>query len=148
MAKAKKTEGGNKSDFGKCRYDLIPPCIITYDALVFTMGADKYADHNWTKGIKYSRLLAATFRHIFRRMLGERIDKESGLPHLAHARWGLGAMLFMDYQSTYEAFDDITGSAISPLGDGYDDSGLVDFMPWRSKEWYRQNIENKATQDG
>jgi hypothetical protein len=54
-------------------------------AKVLTFGAKKYADHNWTKGIKISRNIAASKRHLNNIMLGEQTDPESGIDHFFHA---------------------------------------------------------------
>jgi hypothetical protein len=54
-------------------------------AKVFTYGADKYTAYNWLNDMRYGRFIAATFRHLRDYWLGEDMDKESKLPHLAHA---------------------------------------------------------------
>lgn len=77
--------GGTKHDQGKVRMDLLPPVALEQVAKVLTFGADKYDDHNWRKGFKYSRLIGAALRHIFSFSRGENLDPETGLPHLAHA---------------------------------------------------------------
>jgi hypothetical protein len=73
-----------KKDLGKTRMDLIDPLAIEGLAKVLTFGAEKYAAHNWRKGIANSRLIAAMLRHLFAIMRGEDIDPESGLPHIDH----------------------------------------------------------------
>jgi len=82
---ADKLDPGNKYDDGKVRYDLIPPYVLNQIAQVFTYGANKYDPHNWEKGIRWSRLIGAIYRHIEAFRNGEEIDPESGLPHLSHA---------------------------------------------------------------
>lgn len=77
-----------KYDQGKLRYDLIPPEALEELAAVYTMGAAKYADENWRKGMSWRRVFAAIMRHAWAWMRGEDRDSESGLPHLAHAAWG------------------------------------------------------------
>ena len=77
--------GGLKYDGGKARMDLLDPYAIEKLAEVLTFGAQKYAAHNWRKGIPISRLLAAAFRHMYALARGEKVDTESGLPHAAHA---------------------------------------------------------------
>ena len=42
---------GTKNDGGKLRYDLIPPRALEALAYVYTIGAAKYSDRNWEKGI-------------------------------------------------------------------------------------------------
>jgi hypothetical protein len=101
--------GGVKFDGSKLRLDLIPAPVLTFDAAIFSMGAQKYDDDNWKGGMQYRRLLGAAYRHILQRCLGERLDHESHLPHLAHARWNLGAMLYYDlYPNVYGKFDDVS----------------------------------------
>jgi hypothetical protein len=58
-------------------------------------GAQKYGDHNWRGGIKYTRLLGAAKRHIKAFNMGEDLDPESGLSHVAHAICCLGMLLGM-----------------------------------------------------
>jgi len=76
--------GGRKDDAEKLRMDLIPPEAIEALAEVLTYGASKYEPRNWEKGIKYSRLFAATMRHFVAFWRGENFDKESGISHLKH----------------------------------------------------------------
>lgn len=78
-------EEGIKHDQGKIRLDLIP--VEAKEALgrVVTYGASKYADNNWRKGIAYSRLIAAMYRHLAMFEKGVDIDEESGLRHVDHA---------------------------------------------------------------
>ena len=54
-----KFEEGVKNDDGKLRYDLIPVRPLAEVARVYTIGAKKYSDYNWRKGIKWSRIYAA-----------------------------------------------------------------------------------------
>lgn len=76
---------GVKHDGGKPRISLIPFEPLLEVAKVFTFGAKKYGDHNWRKGIVFSRLASASFRHRLEHGLGQDLDKESGIYHLAHA---------------------------------------------------------------
>lgn len=73
-----------KYDNEKPRMDLLDPLALEGLAKVLTFGAQKYAPHNWRKGIANTRLIAAMLRHIFAIMRGEDIDPESGLPHIDH----------------------------------------------------------------
>lgn len=88
--------GGTKYDSGKLRYDLIPAYPMEQFASVFTFGAKKYDDWNWTKGIAYSRLIASLFRHLWAFVRGIDIDEESGLPHLAHVMWNACALMYFN----------------------------------------------------
>lgn len=53
-------------------------------AKVLDFGARKYEPHNWRKGLKWSRLIAAAYRHWAAAAQGEPFDEESGLPHISH----------------------------------------------------------------
>ena len=85
-------EAGTKYDAGKNRLDLIPVEALEEEGWIWTMGAEKYGEYNWMKGMKWGRLYGAILRHLFRFWLGEDIDKESGRHHLAHAAWGCHAL--------------------------------------------------------
>lgn len=78
-----------KQDSGKLRYDLMPFDALDKVAEVLTYGIKKYPkpEENWRvnsskKDIK--RYEAALLRHYSAMSQGEEIDKESGLPHIAH----------------------------------------------------------------
>lgn len=77
---------GFKADDEKPRFDLVPWGPFTDVVDVLTLGAKKYADDNWQRvpGAE-RRYLAAAFRHVVARAQGERLDPETGKPHLAHA---------------------------------------------------------------
>lgn len=75
---------GVKFDQEKPMVDLLEPEWLEGVAKVLTFGANKYAAHNWRKGIKFSRLIAALFRHLLAIINGEDVDRESGLPHVHH----------------------------------------------------------------
>lgn len=85
-----------KYDSGKPRIGLIPPSALEGMADAFTYGAGKYGDHNWKKGLAWSRLCDATLRHFVRWMDGETYDKESGLNHLYHTMANLAMLI--EYQ--------------------------------------------------
>lgn len=79
---------GAKFDSDKERFDLVPAEALIDLARIYTMGAVKYEDRNWEKGIKWGRIFAAIMRHLWKFWNGEEIDQESGLPHVSHAAWG------------------------------------------------------------
>ena len=97
---------GLRYDTGKTRFDLVPVFIINALGDIYTIGAQKYADWNWAKGMKWSRIYASLLRHLFKFMCGERLDPESGKPHLAHALWNVGTLLYYSEVPGYESFDD------------------------------------------
>lgn len=95
---------GTKYDQGKLRWDLMPPEIEEV-VKVLTYGASKYDDRNWEKGINYGRLIAATLRHLWAWIRGERNDPETGLHHLAHANCDILFLLTYEQRGLTD-FDD------------------------------------------
>lgn len=92
-------DGSGKDDRAdhKPRWELLPLDAIEEIVKVYTMGAEKYADDAWkTIPDAHRRYLAALFRHVAAYERGERLDKESGLSHLAHAAWNAIAILWLD----------------------------------------------------
>lgn len=75
---------------------------------VYTFGAEKYAPNTWQKLENgYERYKAAMFRHVLAHEQGEMRDRESGLPHLAHAAWNALAMLYFGLKDKgYEGKND------------------------------------------
>lgn len=78
------SETGQKYDGEKARTDLLDPEFLLGVSRVLTFGAKKYSAHNWRGGISYSRLIAATLRHILAILSGEDVDPETGELHTAH----------------------------------------------------------------
>jgi hypothetical protein len=95
---------GVKYDSGKAPLHLLNHEALLATAKVFGFGAQKYAKHNWRKGIELTRLLDSVGRHLLELQQGNDIDEESGLPHAAHAIAGL--MMFMGVQKHSPEFDD------------------------------------------
>lgn len=99
------TTEGMKYDSNKPRMDLLDAKALEGLATVLTFGAEKYAAHNWRKGISNSRLVAALLRHIFAIQRGEEIDPESGLPHIDHV--GCCWMFLSNNMKTRADLDDL-----------------------------------------
>lgn len=77
---------GTKHDQGKAPWHLVPWDALEQVVLVLRFGAQKYAERNWEGGIVYSRLFAATQRHLLAWWQNrEEKDPETGLSPLAHA---------------------------------------------------------------
>lgn len=95
---------GHKDDATKARYDLIPPEALEAYAAVLTFGAKKYADRNWETGMRWGRCFGAAMRHLWAWWRGEDRDPETGLSHLAHAMFCIGALL--TYEITHREHDD------------------------------------------
>lgn len=77
---------GLKLDNDKPDYSLVPWESVDNVVRVLDFGLKKYSRGNWkhVKGAKF-RYFAAAMRHLVAWFSGEAHDKESGLPHLAHA---------------------------------------------------------------
>jgi len=75
-----------KFDNKKDRWDLVPIKSMTAVVKVLSFGATKYSDNSWKKVNNFDeRYYASLMRHLAAWRRGEKIDEESGLPHLAHA---------------------------------------------------------------
>lgn len=98
---------GTKNDTGKLRWDLVPPEFEEV-VKILTFGANKYADRNWEKGISYGRLFAAAMRHLWAFARGEKLDDESGLPHLAHACCDIMFLLTYERRMMGKDWNDLT----------------------------------------
>ena len=81
----------------KARWDLLPERPVRLLVDVLTFGARKYAAHGW-KHVPNARerYYAALLRHINLWRLGERIDPDSGLHHLAHAICNVAFLIEID----------------------------------------------------
>lgn len=97
------TLGGVKHDTEKAsRPELLPLEALTEVSKVLAFGAKKYADNNWRGGFKFTRVLGATFRHLFAWATGENKDPETGLSHLAHAACNVLFLLTFELTGTGE----------------------------------------------
>jgi len=75
---------GRKFDQEKPRWDLLPWEQVEEVVKVLTHGAKKYDDDNWQKvPDSKRRYFAALHRHLNAWHKGEKLDKDSNLPHLA-----------------------------------------------------------------
>lgn len=98
---------GTKYDGGKIRWDLLPFSALEEIAKVYTFGANKYEDWNWHKGIKYSRCVAAMWRHFKAWWWDlETLDPESKCHHLASVGFYVLVLLEFDASGKYAQFDD------------------------------------------
>jgi len=104
---------GIKHDDGKLRFDLIPVYPLEKLAEVYTIGAKKYTDRNWEKGIQWGRIFAAMMRHAWKFWRGERYDEVDGQEHLASVAWC--AFALMEYERTHPELDDRSERAKSNI---------------------------------
>lgn len=76
---------------GKGRYDLITPFGMARLAKWYELGAQKYADRNWEKGMPFSRCIDSAKRHIDKYLMGM-TDED----HLAAAVWNIMAVIHFE----------------------------------------------------
>lgn len=91
----------HKSDAGKplagCLLEF--PRALTLFARVSTFGAARYGRGTW-KRVERQRYLDALMRHVLALGVdGAALDKDSGLPHLAHVIWNAAALLELPPES-------------------------------------------------
>ena len=80
----------------KGAYELVSPFALERIAVWYELGARKYADRNWEKGIPFGRLIQSAIRHMIRWMKGDRSED-----HLAAVCWNVMAM--MHFEETGQA---------------------------------------------
>lgn len=97
-------------DSDKLRFDLIPPEFLIELARVYSMGALKYDDDNWRKGMPWRKVYRPIWSHFIKWLSGHTIDSETGCHHLAMVAWNC-ATLFM-YQLNKLGKDDRNKFAI------------------------------------
>lgn len=97
-------DNGVKFDQEKVKMQLLDPTFLEEVAKVFTLGAEKYGENNYKKGLHVSRCLGALDRHLKAFKVLEDNDPETGLSHLAHAACCL-QMIYYNYKNKQE-FDD------------------------------------------
>jgi hypothetical protein len=94
--------GVRRSEVIGPRYDLIPEGPLRRLALRYTMGAQKYGEWNWQKGLP----LSDTFNHIVEHLLSARADLMKGHAltvddDLAGAAWGIFTLMFFQDRGDY-----------------------------------------------
>lgn len=96
--------GGKRFNSGKARVELLVPEAMEAEAKVWAMGAEKYGEYNWQKGMKWTIVIGCLLRHIFAIMRGEDIDKESGQLHAAHIKCNASMLIY--YHTHFKEGDD------------------------------------------
>lgn len=149
-----KEEKGLRFNSGKTRFDLLEPYAIEQLAKVFTAGSLKYSDHNWLKGMEWSKVMASLERHINAFKNGDDIDYDknckdcqegtckshTGLLHMAHAAWN--CLAIVSYYKYHPELDDRIKNKIKPKRIGLDiDDVIADFLPSYC-ELHGMNIPN------
>jgi uncharacterized HAD superfamily protein len=151
--------GGLRYNEGKLRYDLIHPDAQKGLAQVLTRGAQKYAERNWERGMKWSDVLSSLKRHLAAIEAGEDFDPETGLLHADHLQ--CNAHFLSAYYRIYPQGDNRPHKYLNHKKIGLDIDGvLADFvgammelfpeMTDRSKYWNDPHIRsnfNKINKD-
>lgn len=132
-----------KKDQDKLRVDLLDPEFLEGVADVLTFGAKKYNDHNWKLGFKWSRLIAATGRHLLAIMRREDIDPESGKPHVYHL--GCSVMFLAWHMKHRRDLDDRYQNAPAGIYRGPDEpkNTSVDYCTTIYDKDYTENARYK-----
>ncbi len=91
-------DSGKREDFStgarrdtqdaKPRYDLIPLPALKRLADLYARGAIKYGEHNWQKGMPFSRVYASLFRHLIQWAEGDTAED-----HMAAVAWNAFALM-------------------------------------------------------
>lgn len=105
---------GRKDDLGKPTWALLPFDAVEEVVRVLDYGAQHYGAHNWRRGIAYSRLLSAAFRHLAAFARGRRTDPATGRHHLAHAVCELLFLLEFELNYSHELDDLAPPGKIDP----------------------------------
>lgn len=100
----KQDGSGKRYNKGKTRVELAPAFAQEQYARVLTIGAEKYGDHNWCRGMKWSSVLASLERHLLAIKNGDDYDEETGLLHSAHIM--CNAAFLTEYYKIYPQGDD------------------------------------------
>lgn len=117
---------GLRYNNGKLRYDLVHPYAHEQLVKVLTLGANKYAERNWEKGMSWSTVMASAERHLAAIKKGEDYDPETGLLHAAHL--ACNAHFLTAYYKIYPQGDDRPRTASDTFKIGLDIDGvLADF---------------------
>jgi len=119
-------QAGLRFNKGKIRYDLLEPFAVEQLAKIFTKGAEKYAPHNWLKGLPWMSVVASLERHLAEFKKGVDYDDETKLLHMAHVAWN--AMAIVSYYKHRPEFDDRIHKYLKMPKIGLDIDGvLADF---------------------
>jgi hypothetical protein len=90
---------GLRYNTGKLKWSLVSWKALAPMVRVLMFGAEKYDDHNWKKGLKYTEITESLQRHLNAFIEGEENDPESKLSHVGHI---LCNAMFLSYMSMYK----------------------------------------------
>lgn len=111
---------GARANRGKPALSLVPLHLFAGAARIFMGGKLKYAEWNWTKGMKWSIPMDCTLRHLFKWWyLGEDADPESGEHHLDYAICNL--LMLRHYVRAHPNGDDRPPTELTGFDTAWDD---------------------------
>jgi len=85
---------GLRYNTGKLKWGLVSWKALEPMVRVLMFGAEKYDEHNWKGGLKYTEVCESLQRHINSFIDGEDNDPESKLTHVGHV---LCNAMFLSY---------------------------------------------------
>lgn len=94
---------GDRYNKDKIRFHLVPHRALKGVANVFTMGAKKYDDWNWQRGLPWMEVVSSLQRHLESFIDGEDYDPESGELHVNHIT--ANSMMLADFYVTNPQHD-------------------------------------------
>jgi hypothetical protein len=95
---------GARYNDGKVQYHYTPLHLLDGVNRVWTIGAKKYKEWNWTKGMAWTHPYNSMQRHMSAWFRGEDRDPETGESHLDHAICNL--LMLKHYETHYVEGDD------------------------------------------
>ena len=75
---------GERENEGKLKWSLVSWKALEPMVRVLMFGAEKYDDHNWKKGLKYTETVESLQRHLNSFIEGIDKDEESKIDHVGH----------------------------------------------------------------
>ncbi len=121
-------QGKARQNAGKPPLHLVALDGLAVVAWVSAFGAEKYSSRGWERSaaegvFSWSDCVRALISHTAKLMAGQRLDAESGLPHVGHMAWNCLALCAMLVRGNGK--DDLPGTGAPPaLGpDGTWDPG-------------------------
>lgn len=88
-----------KADAGKLRPTLCPTEIIWAVTAIREYGCQKYHDPDNWKRVEPERYKDAAYRHWLAYVSGQKLDEESGLPHLWHLACNIAFLIEMEREA-------------------------------------------------
>lgn len=86
---------GLRDNKNKPKWSLVPQSSLIPLVRVLEFGAEKYAPHNWKKGLSITECCESLKRHLDSFMEGEDNDPESKLSHIGHIQANALFILWM-----------------------------------------------------